>query len=367
MTRRFLKRVPERALPSMAVGAVCAGSAVSFAALAFAAPLRAVAATADAPLNSALTIDFVPAHADLSLDDHDNPKAEVIAQVPETCVFQHAGCPPGYGQGEDNLTYLVVTRHGQVVAQTSPGTLVSTNSTTAAVPDIELGDTVTAYGLDAGSQNNPTYHVAATAVYEAPPTFTSGSKCYPHIVLRGDAGTGSNYVAVDFRDRFHAIDASLSGNTFTVKDLHPQLIERAVYLTGIRYVTGPDGRVQINEWQPPAYWTQICPPKLVVAKCDAYWVQPHHELTVPAPGILRNDLSNHHGPLVPHVDHINFRISSNPYKVSRTGALSFRATRPGKAVITYHDVAAYAHSKPTTATIYIQRTRPTAALSGCSA
>jgi hypothetical protein len=98
-----------------------------------------------------------------------------------------------------------------------------------------------------------------------------------------------------------------------------------------------------------------------VARCDAYWARPNTVLVGSAPGVLGNDASNGHGPLKPKVDHISFGVSSHPYSLSASGALQFKATKPGTATITYHDVAADGTaSNRTTATIYIAATKPAA-------
>lgn len=102
----------------------------------------------------------------------------------------------------------------------------------------------------------------------------------------------------------------------------------------------------------PTNPTNAHPP---VARCDVYRVSPKSELAVTAPGVLANDLSNGHGGVTARVDRISFGVSSHPYRLSRSGALSFRATKPGVASLTYHDVAGDgATSTPVTVTIYVQ-------------
>lgn len=109
------------------------------------------------------------------------------------------------------------------------------------------------------------------------------------------------------------------------------------------------------------------------ARCDAFWVKPHGELNVPAPGFLANDSDPQGLPIAAHVDRINFGVSSHPYHyLGRTGALRFRpgatpGEKPFAAEITYHVTNSRgASSPPTTITIYVQRKRPAAAnLTGC--
>src|SRR5262249_2036574 len=79
------------------------------------------------------------------------------------------------------------------------------------------------------------------------------------------------------------------------------------------------------------------------------------------PGVLANDVSNGHGSLTPVVDHVSFGVSSHPYTLSGSGALTFRATQPGTGVITYHVKGSDGSvSAPSTATIVISSTPPSA-------
>lgn len=79
-----------------------------------------------------------------------------------------------------------------------------------------------------------------------------------------------------------------------------------------------------------------------VARCDAYWVKPHGQLTVGVPGVLGNDSSPADLPLTAVVDKINFGVKDHPYRLNpATGALRFtpNSTPDGKpfaARITYH-------------------------------
>lgn len=90
---------------------------------------------------------------------------------------------------------------------------------------------------------------------DTPPTFGYGN-CRTHI-FKGKAGTDGDYVAVDFDDGSKDVDASLSGATFTVSDPHLHLLQ-GLYMTGIRYVSGPDGSVQVDEWQPSPNVGTLC-------------------------------------------------------------------------------------------------------------
>lgn len=109
-----------------------------------------------------------------------------------------------------------------------------------------------------------------------------------------------------------------------------------------------------------------------VARCDAYWVKPHGQLTVGAPGVLGNDSDPAGLPIRAVVDKINFGVSDHPYRLNpTTGALRFtpRSTPGGKpfaAQIAYHvEDSAGKTSNQTTATIYIEKSRPATKLRGC--
>jgi hypothetical protein len=109
-----------------------------------------------------------------------------------------------------------------------------------------------------------------------------------------------------------------------------------------------------------------------LARCDVYWVKPHGQLTVGAPGVLGNDSDPAGLPLRAVVDKINFGVSDHPYHLNpATGALRFtpRSTPGGKpfaAQITYHvKDSAGKTSNQTTATIFIEKSRPATKLKGC--
>jgi hypothetical protein len=153
--------------------------------------------------------------------------------------------------------------------------------------------------------------------------------------------------------------AGANGSTYTPTDADAgstlTLTETARnnYGTSDPVTSAPSGVAQpAPEPTPPGPSSALAPP---VARCDVYRTPPKQKLHVAAPGVLANDSSDGHGALVPSVDHISFGVSSHPYRLTATGALTFQATKKGVATITYHDRAVDGSvTQPTTVTIYIQ-------------
>lgn len=110
------------------------------------------------------------------------------------------------------------------------------------------------------------------------------------------------------------------------------------------------------------------------ARCDTYWVRPTGTLSVPAPGVLKNDSDPNRSKLVAILDSTNFSGSDHPYRLGKSGALWLRPVstpggKPFVAEITYHlENGEGGISAPAVVKVYIQKTKPAAAkLEGCTA
>ena len=224
---------------------VAAGVVVLTGLLAFA-PAGSAAVDPDNPQPAAVSVQF------LSGQGAGRTSTYIFVQVPNSCQFGHFVCPSGYATGTDTDLYMVVTRGGQVIAQTIPG---DGSDGETIVPTIEPGDTVTVYGSDGASDNG--YRVAATAVYEPPPSFIHQPACIPGATFVGHA-QDDQYVEIKFAVNRPAVDETVSNGSFSFPPTTGGETNGTVTVTGISYVDGPDGLVQISETPPPLPDTAVC-------------------------------------------------------------------------------------------------------------